>query len=256
MLTDGRLYGAGVDSLLAREDAAGVVDFALRDMLGSVRRWVDADGSLRGSYRHDSVGNLSSPTFVPVAHDRFLYTAKPVDRHTGFVELRARDYDSEVGRFTSRDLLPDGGLVAGVLLSNPYEYVENRPTEAVDPTGQFAVSGTVILLGAVIGSARLWAGWQAWQKTGDLGHSVTQGVIAAGSTAAALYVGVAFGLLWAAGAVAATNAVAELVEIRWEVKNGKVVKKPVGRVTKRALMGSGVTFLVGRLAGAATYRVL
>lgn len=62
----------------------------------------------------------------------------------------ARYYDSSNGRFLQRDPIGiDGGL-------NVYEYVLNRPTIGIDPTGN-------VIWGWVASTARAAASW-AWRK--------------------------------------------------------------------------------------------
>jgi RHS repeat-associated protein len=59
----------------------------------------------------------------------FAFTGREWDVELGLYYYRARYYDPEVGRFLSRDPL---GLAAG---PNPYTYVNNSPTNAIDPSG-------------------------------------------------------------------------------------------------------------------------
>jgi RHS repeat-associated protein len=60
----------------------------------------------------------------------FAFTGREWDVELGLYYYRARYYDPKVGRFLSRDPL---GLAAG---PNPYTYVENSPTNYLDPSGQ------------------------------------------------------------------------------------------------------------------------
>ncbi len=64
----------------------------------------------------------------------FAYTGREWDGEVGLYYYRARYYDPEVGRFLSRD---PQGLAAG---PNPYTYVENSPTNYLDPSGQIVSS--------------------------------------------------------------------------------------------------------------------
>ncbi len=127
-LTDRRLYGAGVDSLLAREDTAGVVDFALRDFIGSVRAWVEADGTIAARYDFDSYGIPSNPADLS-GGTRFGFTGRGASYLSGWWYHRARWLVSAVGRFASLD---PAGPAAGV---NAYGYVSNQPTVFLDTTG-------------------------------------------------------------------------------------------------------------------------
>jgi len=77
--------------------------------------------------------------------DRF--TGKPVSQTTGLYYEYQRWYDPSIGRFISQD--PSLGHASDPQSMNPYVYVENRPTNDVDPTGQFLVEA---LFGAGIGA--------------------------------------------------------------------------------------------------------
>jgi uncharacterized protein RhaS with RHS repeats len=56
-----------------------------------------------------------------------------------------RDYDPRIGRYVESDPI---GLEGGV---NTYSYVENRPTVAVDPTGEFGLIGAAAGAGINLG---------------------------------------------------------------------------------------------------------
>ena len=87
------------------------------------------------------------------ALSRFLYAGEQYDEVTGLYYLRARSYDTTVGRFTQEDTyLGDG--------RNLYVYVQNNPLKYVDPSGYSKDTGyraknnfwNAILQGAVISS--------------------------------------------------------------------------------------------------------
>jgi RHS repeat-associated protein len=61
----------------------------------------------------------------------FMYTGRRLDAETGLYYYRARYYDTQLGRFLSRD--PNG---YGDSL-NLYEYVGGRPLNLTDPRGEF-----------------------------------------------------------------------------------------------------------------------
>jgi RHS repeat-associated protein len=62
--------------------------------------------------------------------DRFLYTGREWDGPIGQYYYRARYYSPTIGRFGSEDPLGFSGGDA-----NLYRYVDNSPTNAVDPSG-------------------------------------------------------------------------------------------------------------------------
>ena len=63
------------------------------------------------------------------------------DPSSGVMLLGARYYNPSVGRFMTLDPIKDG--------KNWYGYVENRPTVAVDPNGEWAIV-CIIVAGAMV----------------------------------------------------------------------------------------------------------
>lgn len=103
---------------------------------GSLRTIVKvSDGSVVAIMDHDEFGKVlrdTNPGFVPFGYAGGLY-----DPDTALVRFGARDYDPEVGRWTSKDpILFDGGD------ANLYGYVENDPVNWIDSIG-LAKSGQV-----------------------------------------------------------------------------------------------------------------
>ena len=149
-VTHGWLYQNEL-SPVAELDAAGTVlsrfvyassahvpDFMLRagttyriisDLRGSVRLVVNAaNGSVAQRIDYGPFGEViadTSPGFQPFGFAGGLY-----DPATGLVRFGARDYDPEVGRWTSKDPIAFGGGQA-----NLYAYVGNDPVNAIDPSG-------------------------------------------------------------------------------------------------------------------------
>ena len=99
------------------------------DHLGSVRMVVDvSSGTVVQELEYDEWGNVlidTNPGFQPFGFAGGIY-----DADTGLVRFGARDYDPEVGRWTSKDPIGFAGR-----LSNLYEYVNNDPINWVDPSG-------------------------------------------------------------------------------------------------------------------------
>jgi len=99
------------------------------DHLGSVRLVVDTStGEVVQRIDYDPWGVVlqdSNPGFQPFGFAGGLY-----DADTGLVRFGARDYNSENGRWTARDIL-DVFATAG----NHYVYVHNAPQSFTDPSG-------------------------------------------------------------------------------------------------------------------------
>ncbi|QQR72272.1 MAG: RHS repeat-associated core domain-containing protein [Holophagales bacterium] len=150
VLTKGWLYAGGL-APVAEVDALGQVtatfvyatkgnvpDYVLRDgtsyrlftdPLGSVRLVVEATtGALVQQIDYDAFGRItydSNPGFQPFGFAGGLY-----DPQTGLTRFGARDYDPEVGRWTSKDPIGFNGGDYGL-----YSYAGSDPVNEADPTG-------------------------------------------------------------------------------------------------------------------------
>jgi RHS repeat-associated protein len=211
------LYGAGVDNVLSRTSAGGVV-WSLADRQGSVVDLVDGAGNVLNHFVYDSFGNRSESTS---ADFRFGYTGRELDGETGLYYYRARYYDPSLGRFISEDPI---GFSAGD--TNLYRYVSNSPTNFTDPTGKFAIlpilaaAAVVGLTGAGIGAAWGFASGVAQSFDSDrrndilgwdsVGSAYIHGLIGAGK-GAALGFGIAFAGSVAVGTALAAGAPAWIV---------------------------------------------
>jgi RHS repeat-associated protein len=101
---------------------------------GSVRAELDGTGALTKSFRYAAYGAIAqsaggSPTLLG-------FGGELVDT-TGLTYLRARWYDSQVGRFLTRDPIP-GAVVAPATL-NVYGYVAGNPVNRQDPSGRLCL---------------------------------------------------------------------------------------------------------------------
>jgi len=120
------------------------------DGLGTARQLTNSSGSVTISYTYDSFGNLIASTGT--SDNTYGFTGEQqFGEADGLVFLRARYYDSRVGRFISRDprLSIEYYAVRGMDLQkfrewqklvkprwlNPYVYCLNNPVNLVDPTG-------------------------------------------------------------------------------------------------------------------------
>lgn len=134
----------------------GVTYLIISDHLGSPRLVTDtATGAVVQRIDYDPFGNIvndTNPGFQPFGFAGGLY-----DQHIKLTRFGARDYDAEVGRWTSKDLiLFDGGdtnlygyidsvgkpwAISGALKpineTNAYLYTGNNPINRVDPLGLY-----------------------------------------------------------------------------------------------------------------------
>lgn len=145
---------------------------------GSVRYVVDPVNTLiMQELEYDEFGNMmknTNPDFQPITYTGGLY-----DKHTKFVKLGARDYDSTIGRWTTPDPI---GFNGGD--TNLYAYVGGNPMSYVDPSGHFGIAGALIgggfgaFTGAIVAAHN--------------GSSISNGAIIGGLTGASIGSGAAF----------------------------------------------------------------
>lgn len=105
--------------------------FYSKDHLGSIRELVDDDEVVRAHYDYDVfgkpsklTGNLDSPV---------LFTAHFYNISSGLLMSPYRFYDSDLGRWLSRDPIAESGGI------NLYGYVQNNPVNVTDPLGLWTV---------------------------------------------------------------------------------------------------------------------
>ena len=126
------LRGDKVDELLGRVDVSGGTGstrWTLTDSQGSVREVIDNTGAVKDSLAYDAFGNITHESDA-TERGRYGWTGRELDVETGLQYNRARYYDSTTGRWISQDPL---GFDAGD--SNLYRYVNDRPTNSIDPSG-------------------------------------------------------------------------------------------------------------------------
>ena len=101
-------------------------NYYLTDEQGSVRYVLDADGNVQNDYRYDAFGQRIA------GHENILnrlrYNAQIEDDQTGLYYLRARYYNTGIGRFTKEDVIYNDGL-------NLYAYCSSNPVMYADPSG-------------------------------------------------------------------------------------------------------------------------
>ncbi|SDW76863.1 RHS repeat-associated core domain-containing protein [Paenibacillus sp. CF384] len=125
------------DRLLVKKDLAAAKDYYyLYNGHGDVIQIVDTSGQVINSYSYDEWGTVTQQTGGLA--NSFKYAGEIQDSETGLYYLRARYYDSTVGRFINEDTYE--GQINNPLSLNLYTYVMNNPLIYVDPTGNYCVS--------------------------------------------------------------------------------------------------------------------
>lgn len=110
--------------------------FYARDHLGSIRELTDSGGALRSRYAYDPYGRRKH-----IAGDveaDFGFAGMFWGREAALAITQFRAYDPELGRWLSRDPLPNAEVEEG---PNLYTYVGGDPVNAVDPLGLLSNGG-------------------------------------------------------------------------------------------------------------------
>ena len=120
----------------------------ISDDLGSVRLVVNTStGIIRERIDYDEFGNITlrqefdaAGVLVPGAEpfQPFGFAGGLYDPDTGLTRFGARDYDAQIGRWTTKDPIRFGGGD-----TNLYGYVLNDPINFIDPLGLFPGEKTI-----------------------------------------------------------------------------------------------------------------
>jgi RHS repeat-associated protein len=141
-----RFFGQG-------EQISGINYYFTKDHLGSIREMVDNNGTIQARYDYDPYGRRTKISGSLDAD--FGFTGHYFHAPSGLCLTFFRAYDSDLGRWLSRDPIEEkGGL-------NVYSYVFNDPINAMDPDGRSA-----LVIAACLGIGVLAIGlWYASTKS-------------------------------------------------------------------------------------------
>jgi RHS repeat-associated protein len=98
--------------------------------LGSVRELIDNVGSVQARINYDPYGTQNR--IAGDLESDFGFTGHFYDALTRLYLAKLRAYNPELARWLSRDPLPNAEKLLG---PNLYAYVDNNPTNWIDPSG-------------------------------------------------------------------------------------------------------------------------
>ncbi|WP_148282437.1 RHS repeat-associated core domain-containing protein [Corallococcus coralloides] len=175
-----RRYHYGGGPLAVSEVASAATNFLGTDALGSVTDALSTSGDVTAARQYDAWGNPRNGS-VPAASDFKLgYTGHQYDVETGLTYARARYYDSELGRFISRDSYE--GQLRDAPSLHRYAYAHGNPLSYRDDDGHSATAvGTALGFAWGVGQA-IGAGgndllWGQRRSLGDYASIVAQNTI-------------------------------------------------------------------------------
>ncbi|HUP82468.1 MAG TPA: putative Ig domain-containing protein [Pirellula sp.] len=121
---------------LIAQNRGGVMSFYLRDGLGSTRALADVTGTVTDRFAYDAFGLQVERTGS--TSTSFLFAGEQRDTSLGLDYLRARYYNTSIGRFVSRDSY--AGEIGDPVTLHRYLYARDNPANYTDPTGKWSVA--------------------------------------------------------------------------------------------------------------------
>ena len=127
-------YIRGVTGIIYSKDKKGTKTYYVTNNHGDVTALVNSSGTIVKEYTYDEYGVEKNPDKEDT--NPFRYCGEYYDTETGFIYLRARYYDPELGRFISEDPARSE--------TNWYVYCSGNSVNAVDLLGleKIVVSGS------------------------------------------------------------------------------------------------------------------
>ncbi|MCM3005799.1 DNRLRE domain-containing protein [Priestia koreensis] len=155
---------------------SGKTYYYLYNQHGDIIALTDEKGDVVASYTYDSWGNILSQSGELADVNPYRYAGYRYDNETGLYYLTARYYNSDLGRFISKDTFH--GFQNRPLSINKYAYAENNPVMNNDPDGDMAAAlvGVYVIPGigevALLGTGAVVVGGIAWGVGSWLGKKV------------------------------------------------------------------------------------
>lgn len=158
-------------SRLARVDREdGKLYYYVNDHLGTPHAMTDSEGMVVWEARYMPFGKVEvNPKSIVV--NRFRFPGQISDEATGLNYNYFRDYHPGLGRYVEPDPI---GLEGG---SNLYAYCSNNPVNLTDPTGQFVITGIVLVRIGIGVASGAFSGWVAGMRSGNVWGGIAGGVV-------------------------------------------------------------------------------
>ncbi len=115
--------------LVSRTDASGNPDYYTFSAIGNTSELTNASGAVDNSYSYDPFGISLGKTEAVTNPFQYVGEYGVMNEGNGLEFMRARFYNTEIGRFVQQDPI---GVFGGV---NQYSYVSNEPVSSVDVSG-------------------------------------------------------------------------------------------------------------------------
>ena len=158
--------GMNIDEWISM-DKSGSYYLYHKDGLGSTTGLTNSSQSLVATYNYDAFGSIRSQTGSVT--NPYMFTGRYNDTESDLYFYRTRYYDSEIGRFTTKDHFL--GLLEFPLSLNKYGYVNSNPINYIDPQGKFG-----IILGLVYIAIAYGVGLVLRSRIEDVGRAVASNI--------------------------------------------------------------------------------
>jgi RHS repeat-associated protein len=195
------------------------------DALGSTSDVTTEEGSIANIYRYDPFGISLTRSENLVNPFQYIGQLGVMEEGAGNQNMRAREYDRELGRFVQQDPIRINGGI------NLYSYANNSVIDSVDPSGLVIWSQVALGTFEVIGAGLFFAG-------------IVSGTVAA-SPLAMMGVGVLAFYAAYAGAVGVAQIAGGVTDVEISLNNGFVgdMARIVGLDESAVIVGDIVDLL-------------